>query len=371
MILFTAMVPITHLGGWLVKVFLYAVLLGVSFLPNNDSMVSYASVARGFSVIFLLLQVMIIIDLAYNMHDWLVRKMDKVDENLTNDGVDIGLCSNGYRNFYLFLSFTLIIVSIVGLALQYNYFGGPCQLNNFFISETLVIGVIFIVISMMNIVGKGLLPPAIIFTYNTYLCYGAITNNPDTNCNIFANNQSEASIYIGLAIAAFSITWMAYSSAGSMSKAIRSDGEQHSVSNPVSTANKSNVTDWPTSGASKEKSSVVAGSAAGYQNDDEEDEESGTRTKSSSSSTATSNNNSTDLDKPWLFHFVMCMAGMYLAMLVTNWGNPPASNAVAANPELSDTSMWVRIGSQWAIHAVFLWSLIAPTCCPGRDFSTN
>ena len=366
MILFTALVPITHLGGWLVKVFLYAVLLGLSFLPTNDNMTEYASVARGFSVIFLLLQVLIIIDFAYNVHEWLVAKMEAIDEDLQRNGYEIGLCSNSYRNFYLFLSFLLIIISIVGLALQYKYFGGACPLHNFFISETLVIGVIFILISMMNIVGRGLLPPSIIFAYNTYLCYGALTNNPDTNCNIFATKQSDASIYTGLVIMAFSVTWMGYSSAGNMSKAVRMDGEQHSVDNPVTT---SNIADWP---KGKDKN-ATAGTAAAYQNDEDDDEESGTKTKSSrasstSSSTTTTNTNE-DIDKPWLFHFVMCMAGMYIAMVVTNWGNPPSTNEVTGNPELSVTSMWVRMGSQWAIHVLFLWSLIAPTCCPGRDFS--
>jgi len=67
----------------------------------------------------------------------------------------------------------------------------------------------------------------------------------------------------------------------------------------------------------------------------------------------------------------MCLAGMYLAMLVTNWGDPSAANTPAGNPELSWASMWVRMGTQFAIHAVFLWSIVAPMCCPGRDFSNG
>jgi len=31
--------------------------------------------------------------------------------------------------------------------------------------------------------------------------------------------------------------------------------------------------------------------------------------------------------------------------------------------------MWVQIGSQWAVIALYLWTLVAPMCCPGRDFS--
>jgi hypothetical protein len=31
--------------------------------------------------------------------------------------------------------------------------------------------------------------------------------------------------------------------------------------------------------------------------------------------------------------------------------------------------MWVKIVTQWVIYAVFLWILVAPVLCPGRDFS--
>jgi hypothetical protein len=41
----------------------------------------------------------------------------------------------------------------------------------------------------------------------------------------------------------------------------------------------------------------------------------------------------------------------------------------AASPEQGRISMWVKIVSQWVIYAVFIWILIAPVVCSGRDFS--
>lgn len=120
--------------------------------------------------------------------------------------------------------------------------------------------------------------------------------------------------------------------------------------------------------------------------------------------------------RPWLFHAIMALGGLYLAMVTTNWGtaatcvgeppvgierggafvlrpaggcfaaalavapgaaHPPRhalraylrSDSAGSNPELSVTGMWVRIGSQWAIHALYAWTLVAPFCCPNRDFS--
>jgi serine incorporator 1/3 len=396
MMVFAAIAPITHLGGWLVKVFLYALVLGLSFLATNDTMTQYADVARGFSVVFLLAQVLIIIDFAYNTHEFMVRKMDAADEAASSGeggGCCCG-CRNGWRWLYLASSFLLVVGSLCGLGVLYHFYGGGCPLHNFFISETLVIGLVLTVVSMMNVIGKGLLPPAILFAYNTYLCYGALTNNPDVTCNpsAAAGAQSEVSIYAGVVIAAFSVTWMAFSSAGSMYSAVRMDAQGQGggdstssstrVENPVTPTA---VSDWP--GGGKGKDSKPAGTAAAYQagatsassaaaagrkaeDEDDDDEEAGAGARGGRHPADDSQRAAAE--KPWIFHLIMCLAGMYLAMLVTNWGNPADSTGAgpsSGNPELSAASMWARIGSQWAIHAIFVWTLCAPVCFPNRDFS--
>jgi hypothetical protein len=372
MVLFSAAAPVTHLGGWLVKVFLYAVLLGLSFLPNNDSMEQYGAAARGFSVLFLLLQVLIIIDFAYNAHQWLVDRMDAKEEEMAREGFEPGICSNMWRNLYVAASAILFISSIVGIALLYHYYGNSCPLHNFYISETLVIGVVFTVVSLMNVIGKGLLPPSILFAYNTYLCYGALTNNPDLSCNPSATtgSESEASIYTGLAIAAFAVTWMAYNSAKNMRSAVSMDASGAAAThNPAGPGAK----DWPSGREKTPPAAPARGSAATYQGGEDDDEERGKFAESSSSASTSDANPADDSDKledrPWIFHIIMCLAGMYLAMLVTNWGNPDDANSgPTGNPELSTSSMWARIGSQWAIHLIYLWTMVAPICCPNRDF---
>ena len=55
-------------------------------------------------------------------------------------------------------------------------------------------------------------------------------------------------------------------------------------------------------------------------------------------------------------------------MLATNWGAPQDSNVPTGTPELSVASMWARMGSEFAIWALYTWTLVAPVCCPGRDF---
>ena len=56
---------------------------------------------------------------------------------------------------------------------------------------------------------------------------------------------------------------------------------------------------------------------------------------------------------------------MYLAMLMTGWGSvTEAKNLI----DVGWTSVWVKLMSQWATAALYLWSLIAPVFLPDRDF---
>ena len=421
--LLAAAVPVTHLGGWLVKLLLYGVLLGLAFAPGNDVLLQYAGVARGFSVLFMLAQVLIIIDFAYNAHEWLVERVDRANADFAARNFEPGLLSNCWGVLYVGGSLALIGGAVASLCAMYVVFGrGACQLQNFFISETLVLGLAFVFLCMSNAVRKGLLPPAILFAYNAYLCFGALTNDPDPLCNPTAAGQGDASIFSGLAIAALSVTWRAYSSAGSIEGAVRLDAAASSaaaatararplpplppVKSTTNVAHGAGALDWPTptggSGgggggggggaaalavgpaafAGADKAATAPASASpSYQQDASVADEERALARSAApvaggGALDASGPSEVEVEalrasSPWVFDAIMCLAGMYLAMLVTNWGDPKAANSPAGNPELSEASMWVRIGTQFAIHVIFLWSIVAPLCFPNRDFGSS
>lgn len=362
-------VPVTHLGGWLAKLLLWVLFLGLTLLIPSPSILQYAEAARVFSVLFLLAQVFIVLDFAYNVHEWLVARMDKKNAEFAAQGWQPGVCSNPWTLLYLGSALALQIASLVGLGLLFRFFG-TCALNNFFTGETLVVGLAMNALSMLGVVGRGLLPPSIIFAYNTVLAYQAITNNPDAGCNALATvgSASPGAIYGGLAVTALSVSWMAFSSAGSMRGAVAygaaaSPAETAAMVNPSSPVVQRGtaVAEWPT-GTPK-----AAGAAADY-------EEAGAgpgagRPAHSSSPAGADEAPAVDGKEALAFHITMCLGGMYLAMAVTNWGSPGSSNDPAGNPELSLASMWARIGSQFAIHVLFGWTLVAATCCPNRTFS--
>lgn len=369
--------PPAHLGGWLLKVLLYVIMLFVSLsIPNNFYDV-YAQIARAGSVLFLIAQVIIIVDFSYKTHVWLCRKIEERDAQFES----AGLCSNCWKILYLFLCVLTFGGSIAGIALMGIYFG-QCSLMQFFISETAIMGIICIVISLIGRVGTGLLPPCVIFAYNTYLCYGALTNNPDAACNSFVNTGKTftTSVVIGVIIAVLSVTWAAYSSAGNMVQVVENDeaaARSRSLASPIKSWDKSDAEDDVP--ARNVRNPVSAPDLAGKGKEEEAEDadvEEGSAAAYGGASTARpmiKTEAPVDDRKPdrkaWLFHLMMALGGLYLAMVLTNWGDANQVDIASGNPELSEASMWVRISSQWLIHIVFIWTMVAPACCPGRDFS--
>lgn len=70
----------------------------------------------------------------------------------------------------------------------------------------------------------------------------------------------------------------------------------------------------------------------------------------------------------WKLNFVLASVSCWYAMALTGWGSIESGGNVA-DPLVGKTSMWLIVGSQWFILALYLWTLIAPRLFPDRDFS--
>jgi len=82
-----------------------------------------------------------------------------------------------------------------------------------------------------------------------------------------------------------------------------------------------------------------------------------------------------DVEKYWIFHFVMMLGAIYLAMLLTDWGSSPdpsassgSDAAVTTTSTQGKTSMWVKIVTQWLANLLYIWTLVAPRLCPNREW---
>lgn len=161
------------------------------------------------------------------------------------------------------------------------------------------------------------------------------------------------SIFLGLALAAASITWTAQSSAKKIPKVITSEPKESTTSRNVLRDLQNGNAETPTpAAAGKAKEAFVDGTNGGYQppnaaevdvvvdvSSEDEDKEEDKKSEQV-------NEEGIKKAKPWTFHVIMALAGFYIAMLTTNWASPSQINEPAGNPELSYASMWSRIGSQ-------------------------
>ena len=120
----------------------------------NSNFSSWANVARVLSFFWLLVQGLLFLDFSHDLHDII---MSEEDNRLT-------------QIFYLILSAGGFVTAIVGLVFLFlNYTG--CALGMFFTVLTLIMGVLTTILSLLDVVGKGILTPSLMFGYSVFLCW--------------------------------------------------------------------------------------------------------------------------------------------------------------------------------------------------------
>jgi len=381
------------------KILLWIGLMVASFfIPNNvfdDS--GYAWFSRVVSVLFLLLQLVILIDFAYKWNEGWLENADELQQ-------EQGEPEKMNKWHYSMLGFAVFLFAIwiVGVALLFKYYN-TCPLDKFFTAFTLILPLLGTACALGT--GAPVLPASVIASYSTYLCWGALNANPDEACAAVQNgvrDQSPAVIVVGIIFAAVSLVWMSLSTAESaktlelefqteqkaQQQRRRLNGSKSSEE-PLYDDKDSVVTDAPQaergaeagdvemSGEAKSGSGIaqrdvtvtVAEQKRMQQQDDEEAEKYG------GEEVVQQRLDDADREKYWIFHFIMMLAAVYLAMLLTDWGSnpdPSVTNTTSATsdgaPTEGKTSMWVKTISQWLANLLYIWTLCAPRVFPDRDF---
>jgi hypothetical protein len=67
------------------------------------------------------------------------------------------------------------------------------------------------------------------------------------------------------------------------------------------------------------------------------------------------------------FHTTLALAAMYIAMLLTRWGEIEGVDKTLKVVD-SETSVWVKICSCWMCFFLYALVMILPPACPDRTF---
>lgn len=381
--LLTSFAGEAFVGWWSVKFLLWLGLMIGSFFIPATAIEKYGQTSRVFSTLFLLAMVIILIDFAYHTHELLHSKAAERDAELSGSYDEIGLFQNCWRLLYLAISLSAVLASLIGIGFLYHFSanrpeGVECGSNLGFLSITLISGVIFMIIAPLKCAGeRGILPPALIFAYCTWLVWSAIYSNPDVNCTpVPPNKNNTGATIVGMIIAALSLCYTAFSASrsiphlfdtGKKAATAAAVAEEEAEEAAEAAAATRPIVGGARAGSGDEKGALTASyHAAGADKMERGDAaDYGHHHAHSSGSDASTGTGYSVMDS-LVFSIVMVLASLYMAQVLTNWVYDP-SDVQGSRTDVG--AMWVNIASQWATIVLFAWTIVAPMVCTSRDFS--
>jgi len=319
--------PQFHTSSWFWKILVYSALTTGSFFIPGSVYVVYREISRYVSFFYLLVQVLILINLVYTIHGYLVDKIDNHED------------ATKYRWIYIALFFVSCAFAITGVGLLYHFYGN-CPLHNGIISSILVLGVLCILGSSTATVNKGALTPALLLAYCIFLCYQALQSNPDLECNVYAADDVPVwQLILMLAFNIITIGWNSQRTAVGVSDLFHAEKVRKNVTEETTEDQESGNPQNP-----RKKSNVV-------QQTDDSQRNHGLMSRSAIIS----------------FHFTMALSAFYLAMMLTGWGSELTTRV--QNSDASEQSFWIKNVNIWVTYVLYIWTLVIPLCCTSRDFS--
>jgi len=321
-----------HRGFWGVKILvILAGIIGSFWIPQDSFNVhSYAWFARVGSVLFLVLQILILIDFAYQWNESWVAKA-------YGGGDSLEVQDKNWIIAILTMAGVLLASSLTGIVLLYTFYS-KCPVGVSFTTLTLLGAIIMTVLSVFRdkIVHSemqgAILPTAIVVAYSVFLAWSALGANPDSTC-LPAFQHKSLDMTFGTLFATVTLMWTAFSVTSNAAHLVKGESLEKAGSNNTEAVGGGPV--------------VSAGDLEeGMLGDDDE-----------SVDTPVYSN-----EPSWVFHLIMISASMYQAMLLTDWGSSkgPAS--------AGEASMWMKIVAQWLTVILFSWTMVAPAILKDRDF---
>ncbi|CAK7332995.1 unnamed protein product [Dovyalis caffra] len=304
-----------HHGGWIAKMVIWLLLVVLTFFLPDAVISVYGILSKFGAGIFLLVQVIILLDFTHTWNDAWVEK-DEQKWYIALLAISVGC----YLAAFAFSGV---------LFMWFNPSGHDCGLNVFFIVMTMILAFAFAVIALHPAVNGSLLPASVISIYCAYVCYTGLSSEPrDYACNGLHNESKAVSIstlVLGMLTTILSVLY----------SAVRAGSSTTFLSPPSS----------PKASAGK-KPLLEA----------EELEEGKGKKEAEAQPVSYSYT---------FFHLIFALASMYSAMLLSGWTDTSEASGLI---DVGWTSVWVRICTEWITGLLYVWTLLAPLFFPDREF---
>lgn len=155
-----------HASLWVWKTLAWlGLLVGFMWLPSQ-AVYGYAQFARYASGIFLVLQLLLLVDFVYQVNEWLVGKDNKWSWALLVGGAAVAFSAG-----------------LVLIGFSYHLYApkASCSLNIFFVTWALVLGLALVAVLFVphRAPTAGLLTTSLVWLYVVYLTYSALSSEPE------------------------------------------------------------------------------------------------------------------------------------------------------------------------------------------------
>lgn len=349
-------------GFWLFKALaLVGLIVGAFFIPM-PFYVYYGWTALVCSVVFLFIQLVLLVDFAHSWSEsWLAKYNDDPTQII-------------WLRLLIAATVLIYIAALAAIIAMFVLFGATaeCSTNAVFISIALLTGVALSCLAVHPKVQErspqsGLLQPAIVFLYMTYLVWSAIMSEPIDSenfrnanglpCNqvlsastdgTWGTGNQKFGTIMGVLLVVVAVCY----------SALRASTQHDTL-------------------MGKDEAKPIAGS----QSIDEVAAAADGDVEAAAPATASDGTVAAAPDEPVgynysFFHLIFTLASMYICMLMTNWsvvkGNDVTEMGmmVGATIDQSEASVWIKAASSWFVALLFAWSLVAPIVFADREFRT-
>ncbi len=317
---------------------------------NNDFFSGFAEVARVVSFLWLLVQGLLMLDIAHDAHDITMQKAEQEE-------VQSGGSSSVWKLSYIVLALGFLAAGIAGLSYLFavpGYTG--CHTGMTVVVVGLLVSITQLVISALNSVNRGVLTPCIMFAYATFSVWYALLSCPDVQCNpsaiLSGSNAKQTALGIVVALSLFILLFCVVNGARilqifspSGQGVLETSYGGYGTNNPTRTDG--SLDDVLTGEKPKAKAAEI-----GHTMDRDGEEE-------PISATSTNVPNSSGPSKERMFfHVLMTLASCYGGMVLTSWGRTNGSpESVGDYSAAGAESMWLKLTSLWLFFLMYYKAL--------------
>jgi len=299
-----------HTFVFLIKFVILSALFIWSFWWENSPIDKFADCARWFSLLFLLIQGLMLINWGWDTHDAMMARM------MGEDGKD---AEPNLKYCYIGICVALTLASFVMIGFffaAYTGTGNECSAPKTILSLTIIFSVFEIVASYFIEYGNGFVA-SVLMVYITYLNFQALATYNKTECEN-TSWSNDAPMYTGFCVLIATLSYVGYETR------LLNEEEQQEIANEDIDIQAGNKT---------------AGDA---------------------------HNNPTMRKMNRCFHLTMTMGSFYVTMIMTNWGDDGTSDTRWYG---EPANTWLIALAEWFVMLIYVWVLFAPKILQDRQFA--